>query len=86
VLAYWNNGPQINMLLQTETLSWFRLFFPINAVCLAEKQQTPFFFGLNGLGTERTIYHTRLEHANRYTTDKVGIEHAYTIKWYRLKK
>ena len=45
-----------------------------------EKQQTPFFFGLTEPGTERTIYHFLLEHAYHYTTDAVGIEHAYKIK------
>ena len=29
-------------------------------------------FGLTRLGLEPTIYHTRGEHANRYTTDVVG--------------
>jgi len=45
VPAHLNNSPQIDMSLQSDTLSWFRtnqsLFFLLNAVCLAEKQQIP---------------------------------------------
>ena len=51
-----------------------------------EKQQTPFFFDLTEPVTERTIYNTRLEHANHYTTDKAGIEHAYRIKMEQTDK
>ena len=49
----------------------------LSTSCLAEKQQTPFFFfGLTRPGTERTIYHILLEHAYHDTTDALGIEHA----------
>jgi hypothetical protein len=55
--------------------------------CLAEKKQQPFFlFGLTEPGTERTIYHTRLEHAYHYTTDTVCVPYVYQIKWNRLIK
>jgi hypothetical protein len=45
VLAHWNNSPWIDMSPHLNTLSWFwanqSLFFLLNAVCLAEKQQIP---------------------------------------------
>ena len=57
----------------SDTLSRFRakhsLLFLRNAACLAEKQQIP--IGLTRMGLEPTIYHTRGEHANHYTTDAV---------------
>jgi hypothetical protein len=50
VLAHWNYSPWVDMLLQSDTLSWFRanqpLLFLLNAVCLAEKQQIPIFHSL----------------------------------------
>ena len=45
VLALWNNSPQVDMSLHSDTLFWFRanqsLLFLLNAVCLAEKHQIP---------------------------------------------
>jgi hypothetical protein len=45
VLANWNNGPQIDMSLHSDTLSYFRanqsLLFLLNSVCLVEKQHIP---------------------------------------------
>ena len=45
VLVRWNNSPQVDMSLHSETLYWFRasqsLLFNFNAACLAEKQQVP---------------------------------------------
>jgi hypothetical protein len=47
VLAHWNNNTQIDMLPHSGTLSRFwanqSLLFLLNAVCLAEKQQIPYF-------------------------------------------
>jgi hypothetical protein len=43
VLMHWNNSPQFDMSLHSDTLFWFRanqyLLFLFNAACLAEKQQ-----------------------------------------------
>jgi hypothetical protein len=45
VLAHWNNNPQVEMSLHSDTLFWFRanqsLLFLRNAACLAEKQHIP---------------------------------------------
>ena len=41
---------------------------PLNAVYLAEKRQIPILYSL---GIEPTIYHTRVKHANHYTTKEV---------------
>ena len=45
-----------------------------NAACLADKQQIPFFlivFGLIRSGLEHTIYRTRDEHTNHYSTEGI---------------
>jgi hypothetical protein len=63
-LADWNNSPQLDLLLHSDTLSWFwanqPLFLPLNAVCLTKNQQISFFivFCLTWLGLEPTIYPT----------------------------
>jgi hypothetical protein len=45
------------------------LVFLLNVACLAD---TNFIvFGLTRSGLEPTIYHTRVEHTNHYTTDEV---------------
>ena len=45
VLAHWNNSPQVDMSLHSDTLLWFganqSLLFLLNTACLAEKQQIP---------------------------------------------
>ena len=45
MLAHWNNSPQIDISLHSDTLFWLRaiqsLLFLLNAACLAEKQQIP---------------------------------------------
>ena len=55
----------------SNTLFWFQanqsLLFLLNAACLAEKQQIPILLSLAWL--KPTIYCTRGEHANHYTTD-----------------
>ena len=62
------------MSLHSDTLSRFRanqsLLFLLNDVCLAEKQHVPIviIFGMTRLGLEPTIYNTRVEDANHYTT------------------
>ena len=76
VLSHWNNSPWIDMLPRWKTLSWFRanqsLLFPLNVVCLAEKQKIPIaVFVFNRSEHEPTIYRTRVEDANHYTTDVV---------------
>jgi hypothetical protein len=64
------------MSLHSDTLFWFRanksVFLLLNVAWLAEKQQIPIFFivfGLTQPGLEPTIYRTREEHSNHYTTD-----------------
>jgi hypothetical protein len=63
----------------SDTLSWFRanksLLFLLGAACLAEKQRIQNFivFGLTRSGLEHTIYRTRGEYANHYTTNVVDI-------------
>ena len=51
---------------------------------LAEKQQIPILvFGLTRLGLEPTIYHTRGEPANHYTTDAVYLPKLlFFFLWY----
>ena len=52
VLAHWNNSPQADMLLHSDTLFWFRanqsllFLLKVNAACLAEKQQIPILSSL----------------------------------------
>ena len=77
VLAHWNNSLLIYISPHSVTLSWFRanqsLIFLLNDVCISEEStNTNFlFFGLNRSGIEPTMYLTRSEHANHYTTDAV---------------
>ena len=41
--THWNNSPPVDMLLHSDTLSWFQanqsLLLILDVVCLAEKQQ-----------------------------------------------
>ena len=68
MLAHWNNSPRVYMSLHSATLSW--LLGNRSVVCLVEKQQIPMLvFGLTRPGIEPTMYRTRVEHANHYTTD-----------------
>ena len=74
-LAHRNNSLQVQMSLQLDTLSWFRanqsLLLLLNAACLEEKLQIQKkVFDLTPPGLEPTIYHTRGEHVNDYTTDE----------------
>jgi hypothetical protein len=77
--THWNNSPRIDMSLHSNTLSWFRanqsLLFLLNAACLAEQQHIPIFlfFGLTRPGLEPTVYRTRGEHANLYSTDAITV-------------
>ena len=58
------------------------LLFLLNAACFAEKQQIPILvFGLIRSGLEPTIYCTRDEHANHYTTDAVDTGTYIYKKW-----
>ena len=70
--SHWNN-----MSLHLDTLFWFRAIKPLLllliTVCLAKKKQIPLVFGLIQPGLEPTIYRTRGEHANHYTTDAVKL-------------
>jgi hypothetical protein len=72
-LDIYSNSPRVNMSLHSDTLFWFRanqsLLLLLSAACLTEKQQIP--IGLTPPGLEPTIYRTRGEHANHYTTDAV---------------
>jgi hypothetical protein len=48
------------------------LFLLPKSVCLAKKQHTDcIVFGLTPSGSKRTIYRTRVEHLNNYTTNVV---------------
>ena len=64
------------MSLHSETF-WFRanqyLHFLLNAACVAVKQQIQFCsrWIVRTGARKPTIYHTRDEHANNYTTDAV---------------
>jgi hypothetical protein len=68
VLVYWNNSPRIDMSFHSDTLFWFRatqsLFFLLNAVCLAEKQEIPIsiVFGLTRSRLEPMFYCSWCEH------------------------
>ena len=78
VLAHWNNSPRIEISPHSDTLSWFRanqsLIFLLNCYLLiGEATNTNVkVFDMTRSGLEPTIYHTRGEHANHYTTDVVG--------------
>jgi hypothetical protein len=76
VLVHWNNSPQVDMSLHSDTLFWFRvnhsLPFLLSAACLAKKQEIPILvFGLTRPGLQPMIYHTRSVHVNHYATNVV---------------
>ena len=79
VLAHWNNSPRIDMSLHSDILFWFRanqsLLLLLNATCLAEKQLIPILYslGLTRPRLEPTVYCSRGEHDNHYTTDAVAL-------------
>jgi hypothetical protein len=77
MLDHWNNshGHQVEMLLHSDTLSWFRanqsLLLLLNDAYLAEKQQIPILvFGLTRHVLKPNIYCTGGENAY---TNKVNI-------------
>jgi hypothetical protein len=80
VLTHWNNSHRIDMSPHSDILSWFQanqsLFILLNAAGLAEKQQIPI---LESLVWPHTMYRTRGEHANHYTTDAVSLIWINTI-------
>ena len=60
-------------------------FSYFTVACIAEKQQIPILvFCLTRPGLEPTIYHTRGEHANHYTTESYRNEVSKTLLsgWY----
>jgi hypothetical protein len=69
VLGPWSNSWQVDVSLHSNTLSLFQ------ANCVV--YLIPFFlleiFGLTRPWLQPTIYHTRDEHANHYTTDAVPL-------------
>ena len=73
-----NNSPRIDMSPHSDTLSWFRayqsLLYLLNAACLPEKQPISIciVFGMTRQGLQPTIYRTRGEHSEQYTTDPVN--------------
>jgi hypothetical protein len=76
VVAHWNNSLQIDMLLHSDTLSWFRAIqsalSPYCCVLCGEATNTNFIvFGLTRSGLEPMIYRTPDEYANHYSTDAV---------------
>ena len=77
-IAHWNDSPWIDMSPHENTLASTCSF---SWMMSAEKQQIPntnfIVFGLTRSGLVPTIYHTRGEHANHYTTD--GVTHNLII-------
>ena len=76
VLAHWKNSSQIYLMPHLDTLSWFwanqSLLFLLKTVLTREATNTNFIvFGLTRSGLKPTIYHTRGEHTNHYSTDAV---------------
>jgi hypothetical protein len=74
VPVHWNNSPRVDMSRHPSTLSLFNysLLFLFITAYLSKKQKIPIpVFGLTRLGLVFTIYHTRAENANHYTTDVV---------------
>ena len=74
VLAHWNNSPRGDMSLHSDTLSCLTSFCYFSCVLERRGKNTnSIFFGVTGPELEPTIYHTRWEHANHYTTDGSAI-------------
>ena len=77
MLAHWNNSHQIDMSLNSDTLSWFRanqsLLFLFYAACSREATNTNFIvFGLAPTRFQtQDLPHSGGEHANHYATDAV---------------
>ena len=66
VLVLWNNSPRVDMLLHSDTLSWFWW--------ISSKYQfysTYLYLVLTWLGLEPMTYCTRCKHANHYITHAV---------------
>jgi hypothetical protein len=85
VLSRWHNSQQIDMSLQSDTLSWFQanrsLLLLLTAACLVEKQQIPILvFCLTLLGFELTIYPIQSMHTNHYSTDVIDL-HRQKLIW-----
>ena len=70
-LVHWNNGPQVDMSLHSDTSSWFQdnqsLFLLVNDVYLAEKQRIQFYKFLVWPKRDYTMYHTLGQPSNYYT-------------------
>jgi hypothetical protein len=87
VLGHWNNSPRIDMSPYLDTLSWFQankilIFFPYCCLLVREAINTHcIVFGLTRSGLEPTIYRTRDEHANHYTTDAVPTFNAISTRY-----
>ena len=62
--------------------------FSFNTTCLAEKQlyTNCIVFGLTRSGHEPTIYRTRGERANHYTTAAVFLNVKYILTEYNLQR
>jgi hypothetical protein len=75
-VAHWNDNPQIDTSLHSDTLSRFRdnqsLPFLLFAACLAEKQTNAIFivFGLTRLGFEPMIYWTGVKYLWHWNENK----------------
>lgn len=69
------NGERTSLHLDTLSRFWYNQcsLLLLSAVCLSEKTQIPSLqpFDLTRPGFELTIYRTRTEHGNHYTTDEV---------------
>ena len=80
VLVHWNNSvAPLGHIILIPSQPIFALF-PWCCVLSGEGTHTNFIvFGLTGSGMEPTIYHTRGEHANHYTTDAVSTFHKLVL-------
>jgi hypothetical protein len=81
VLAHWKNTPRIDMSTHSDILSWFRVnqFFSLTDINFIGS-------GFTRSGLEHTIYRTRGERSNHYTTDAYTYLYflQYVMKKYKL--
>ena len=88
MLAHWNNSPRIDMssvplghIILIPNRSVLALS-PLWWVLSGEATNTNFIvFGLTRSGLEPTIYRTRGEHTNHYTTDAVGHHYSQVLNY-----
>ena len=72
VLAHWNNSPRVDMSLHTGHIILIPVLAPTPQCHVLSGEATHtncIVFGLTRPSLEPTIYHTRDDHTNQYTTD-----------------